>query len=331
MTNSSEKISSNQISRIAICVPVFNDWLSVLQLIDQIEEVGVDSGKSIDIIFIDDGSNEDAPDLIGRVFKSISVIDILQLRRNVGHQRAIALGLCYINANISSDAVVVMDADGEDSPGDLLHLVSRCVELGSSKIVFARRRKRTDGTLFRSGYFAYRVLFLALTGNSINVGNFSVIPGRLIKKVIGISEIWNHYAAGIIHARLPIDTIPLDRRKRLAGKSKMNFVGLVMHGLSAISVYGDVVGARVLCVTTFLTCIVGVGIFAVLFIKFLTDIAIPGWATAALGLLTVILLNLLGIAAIFVLFILNTRQMTGFLPERDWENYVASRIIAYRK
>ena len=44
---------------------------------------------------------------------------VLRLRRNVGHQRAIALGLTYLQVEAGCEAVIVMDADGEDRPADV--------------------------------------------------------------------------------------------------------------------------------------------------------------------------------------------------------------------
>ena len=41
------------------------------------------------------------------------------MRRNVGHQRAIAIRLCWLGSVESDARVVVMDGDGEDLPGDV--------------------------------------------------------------------------------------------------------------------------------------------------------------------------------------------------------------------
>ena len=78
------------------------------------------------------------------------------------------------------------------------------------------------------------------------MGNFSVIPRERLASLVVVSELWNHYAAAAMRSRQPFCTIPTRRAERLDGESKMNFVGLVVHGLSAISVYSDIVGVRLL-------------------------------------------------------------------------------------
>ena len=92
---------------------------------------------------------------------------------------------------------------------------------------------------------AHRVL----TGHGVRVGNFSVIPRERLSCLVATSELWNHYAAAAFPSRQPYATVPTRRADRLDGRSKMNFVALVIHGLSAISVYSDAIGVRLLIAT----------------------------------------------------------------------------------
>lgn len=310
---------------LTICIPVFNDWDCALELLNQLDSVGRSNHLFFHVIFVNDGSTVPPPQQLPMSLSAVTSVDVLNLRRNVGHQRAIALGLAFIHEYLPNSSVVVMDADGEDSPSDIVTLMKKCQETGFTKIVFAERRKRTEGVVFRLGYLTYKTLHFLLTGKRVRIGNFSVVPVGLLPNVIGVSELWNHYSAGIVHARLPMATIPIDRAKRLMGRSKMNFVSLVAHGMSAIAVFGDVVGVRLLCVASALTVIVMAGLAAVVAIRLLTDLAIPGWATNAFGLLSAILLNLLMLTVVFVLFVLQARSMAGFIPARDWKDYVASK------
>ena len=64
---------------------------------------------------------------------------MLQLRRNLGHQRAIAVGLAYAEEHDPCDVVVIMDGDGEDDPKDVPRLLACCRQAGGREIVFAER------------------------------------------------------------------------------------------------------------------------------------------------------------------------------------------------
>ena len=104
----------------------------------------------------------------------------------------------------------------------------------------------------------------------------------------------------------------------------MNLISLITHGMATISVYSETVGVRLkMCATAVLILLSMGGLLGVVGIRLFTNWAIPGWATTAVGLLAVGLLNLLALMTVFVLFVLQSRSMTGFLPVRDWQYFVA--------
>ena len=66
---------------------------------------------------------------------------------------------------------------------------------------------------------------------------------------------------------MPITQIPIDRGCRYAGTSKMNYVSLIVHGLSGISVYSDVIFVRMLAATGGLFVLSVVAIASVISIR----------------------------------------------------------------
>jgi polyisoprenyl-phosphate glycosyltransferase len=321
--DSAPTVTVNDERRLVICIPVFNDWTSVFSLLERIDVVAQRLRLPVSVLLVDDGSSELPPNCKPILSPVIQSIEVLQLRRNLGHQRAIALGLTFIHATHPSQFVVVMDADGEDIPDDIEALINCCRENACRKLIFAKRAKRSEGQTFRLGYAAYRIIHLILTGHRVEVGNFSVIPSHMLDQLVAVSELWNHYAAAVFHSRLPVTTLPLARGHRLAGQSKMNLISLITHGMSAISVYCDTVGVRLMCVTAVLILFVLGGLLIAIGIRVFTTLAIPGWATTAVGILAVVLLNLFTLLMVFVLFVLQSRSMSGFLPIRDWQYFVA--------
>ena len=103
--------------------------------------------------------------------------------------------------------------------------------------------------MFALFYRLYRIAHWLLTGIRVEVGNFSVVPYPVVKKLAVVSEMWNHYAAAVTHARIPTTLVPTVRGKRLAGRPTMNFVSLVAHGLDGMSVFADRIGVRLLATT----------------------------------------------------------------------------------
>ncbi|MVO10611.1 glycosyltransferase [Flavobacterium sp. TP390] len=291
-----------------ICLtPVYNDWESFKILIQKIESLYFLESKTIDIqvIAINDGSSlEFFDDNFTKV-----PFSIVNLKKNVGHQRAIAIGLQYINDQINNfDYVVVLDSDGEDRPEDIITLLQKAEALNSKKIIFAQRKKRQESLVFKIGYFFYKQFFYFLTKQKINFGNFSCIPAELLKKIIVQENLWNHYSGSIIQSKIPFDKILLDRGKRYAGESKMNFTSLVLHGLSSIAVYFDILSVRILKFTFIGVSICIFSVLVVLYFKFFTDQSVPGWASNLLLIIFNIILQLFLITLIVLLMQLSSRK-----------------------
>lgn len=296
----------NKAKKIYCLTPVFNDWESFEVLTKNIEKL---QKKYLDkyifeIVAINDGSTEPKS-----LRKSEINIKILNLKINIGHQRAIAVGLQYIYNEIDQiDYVVVMDSDGEDNPDDILALIEKSQTNNDNKIIFAQRKKRQESFLFKAGYLFYKKLFHFLTGQKISFGNFSVIPNNILSKVVHQNNIWNHFSGGIIQSRIPFDKVLLDRGKRYHGVSKMNFYSLILHGLSSISVYFDYLTLKILKFTVYGILLCATSIVYILFKKIFTDSAIPGWASSLTLIISGIILQLFTVTLIVLLLQLSSRK-----------------------
>ena len=314
-------------------MPVRDDWVSAAELIRRLDrELSVCSAK-LTVVLVDDGSvGPCIPEEFRSSFAVVHRIRRVRLRRNVGHQRAIAIGLVYIERNLDCDAVLVMDADGEDTPEGALQLIRALVaqsETGAAIAIFAERSRRTESIVFRTFYRVYKVVHRVLTGVSVRVGNFSILPSWYLGRLVVMSELWNHYAAACFRSGLPLNMIPIPRGYRIAGTSKMNFVSLSMHGMSAISVFADVLGVRLLIGATAGSLLAGFGVIAVIAIRVATFRAIPGWATYTAGIFIVIMIQFMTLAITFTFTMLSSRSNPGFIPLRDYEFFIADTMDLY--
>jgi hypothetical protein len=201
-----------------------------------------------------------------------------------------------------------MDCDGEDKPEDILLLIEKAIVEDSKKIIFAQRKKRQESILFKTGYFFYKYLFYFLTGQKINFGNFSVIPKKLLGKVVHQNNIWNHYSGGIIQSKIPFDKVLLDRGKRYHGVSKMNFNNLIIHGLSSIAVYFDFLSLRILRYSLYGIGLCFISVMYIFYQKMFTNNAIPGWASSLILIISGIILQLFSVTLIVLLLQLSSRK-----------------------
>ena len=92
---------------IVILIPLFNDWASFAELVDRLDVVLLEQGLRADVLVVDDGSTigPSADGVVHRLLSAVRRVDVLGLRRNLGHQRAIAIGLAYEAAGDRTDGV----------------------------------------------------------------------------------------------------------------------------------------------------------------------------------------------------------------------------------
>lgn len=314
---------------LVIVTPVFNDWDSLGLLVGQLDANLAAHGMSAHVVAVNDGSIEESDGLkLTGPLRAVCCVEVVDLTRNLGHQRAIAIGLAFVAERYDPDAVIVMDCDGEDAPADAPRLVEKCRQEGMRKLVFAERVKRSEPLKFRIFYGFYKLLFQLLTGQIYRVGNFSVIPRQCLASLVTVSETWNHYAAAVFKSRQPHSFLPTRRGPRLKGRSKMNFTQLVIHGLSAISVYGDNVGVRLMVVSSLMIVVSFIGIIIVVAIRLFTTLAIPGWASMVVGNLVLLLFQSVLLSTVFSFTVLSGRQGSSFFPIRDYHPFVR-RIRAF--
>ncbi len=310
-------------NRLVILIPVFNDWHSVALLLPALDHALENSRTPIDVLLVDDGSTEaPEPGLLALNLRRLSSVEVLHMRRNLGHQRAIAVGLVHVYLHEPCLGVVVMDGDGQDRPGDVPGLIEEFERRGQDAIIFAERTKRLESFTFRLCYRLYCALHWLLTGVRVRVGNFSIVPWQAVERLVVVSEIWNHYAAAIFRARLPYFTIPMHRGRRMTGESQMNFASLLVHGLSAISVFSDIVSARLLVMACALGVLVAGAAATVAGLRFAIHFAIPGWAGYAAAVLIILLSQALLGAFLLVFIISSARANMSFIPLRDAPNFV---------
>lgn len=304
---------------LIVLMPVYDDWEVVAKLLPRLGEVLASTGHSAALVIVDDGSYQRGESL-SLPLAGFTGGTILRLRRNLGHQRAICIGLAWIHACLPGSTTVVMDADGEDDPGDVPRLLAAFSAAGGEKVVFAARRKRSESLAFRVGYFAYRQLHRLLVGLPVRVGNFSVLPWSGLRRLVVAEELWNHYAAAVVRGHLPRIEVPTHRARRLAGKATMRFLPLVLHGLSAIAVFADIVSVRLLFAGAMVAPIA-----LAMAIASLRSLATRSSALALAGLVGgVTLFQLAGFGGILAVGALAGRRGRGFLPERDALAFVDS-------
>jgi polyisoprenyl-phosphate glycosyltransferase len=307
-----------KIKKVYIILPVFNDWASLERLISDFALLSLNNPSEVSFVAIDDGSSESTPDNWNPPLETW----IVQLRRNVGHQRAIALGIGLIVKKWQAEHIIVMDSDGEDCVKDIPRLIE-LAQQSEADIIEASRGKRSENYSFKLGYWLFKKAASLIAAQNITSGNFCYLNHRAAHRLLHMHELWNHFPAARLASRLKISHVECDRGVRYFGTSKMNLTSLIIHGLSAISVFSETALARALIAVIGLIIVLFISIGAVIIIKLFTQLAISGWASIVSAIFFMGILTMLMSLSTLGALLLVQRSRRVVLPIEEVDNYVA--------
>jgi hypothetical protein len=222
--------------KIIILTPVYNDWKSLIKLLAKINNIfKYQLKKKFDLVVVNDFSNEHF-NIKHLKVKSINKFTIISLPENLGSQRALAIGIRYINKFYKKNYhTILIDSDGQDNPEAIKNIFKKIKKYPKSSGVINRgQRKEPSWFKFLYELYCFFINFFAV--KKIRFGNFSLLNSNHIKKIHDNSDLWSAFPPTISSKIKNINYITIDREKRYAGKTKMNFFKLINHALRVFSV-----------------------------------------------------------------------------------------------
>jgi len=306
-------MSINQ-HKLVVITPVYEDVKASSRLF---KELAAQFQNDVFVVAVDDGSVSQPLDISSLENAGIDGV-VLKLKRNVGHQRAIAIGLGYASEHIHAEQrVIVMDSDGEDIPSTIADLLQQ-LKADDVDVVVAQRKSRVETLRFKAFYVIYKHFFNLMTGRAISFGNFMALKPQAVKRLVAMQELSIHVASAVLASKLRTGVCPLDRGPRYAGQSKANFVSQALHGFKALMVFAEDVLVRVGIACALIASISVIGAVLAIILKLL-GVATPGWFSVALGILVLMLLQTGGLA-------LMTLMLTGVVRGGN-----VTAVIAYHE
>lgn len=298
-----------------VVTPVYEDREASTKLFKEFAE---HFDNDLYIVAVDDGSVKQPLDI--SAIESAGVEGaIIKLKRNVGHQRAIAIGLGHVSEVMNDNQVVItMDSDGEDTPQSIKVLIQQ-LSNNDVDVVVAQRKSRIETLKFKAFYVVYKFIFSLLSGRKISFGNFMAFKKKAVKRIVSMQDLGIHVAGTVLSSKLRISFCPLDRGARYAGQSKMNFVGLVLHGFKGLMVFAEDVLVRVGIASAAIASLSVLSGLCAVILK-VAGIATPGWFSVAIGILFLVFLQT-GTMTLMMLMLTGVVKNRGVEPE-DYQTFV---------
>ena len=204
---------------ISVVIPVFNEEESLRELFFSIKKVMSENNYSYEVIFVDDGSDDNSFEIISRIIDEEykETIKVVSFGRNYGKSAALSVGF----KAAQGDYIITMDADLQDDPSAIPGLIEK-MEQGFD-LVSGWKKVRVDPIFTKnipSKFFNFIVSSMSgLKLHDFNCG-FKIYGKETAKSLdvygerhrfLPVLAHWNGYKVG---------EIPVPHHQRVYGKSK---------------------------------------------------------------------------------------------------------------
>ncbi|MBP2641604.1 MAG: glycosyl transferase family 2 [Firmicutes bacterium] len=280
---------------ISIVVPVFNEQDNLDVFYQEVCRHMEKLSYRFELVFVDDGSSDATPLILDRLAAKDHRVRAFILARNFGHQVALTCGLDHAGG----DAVITMDGDMQHPP-ELLPAILEKWEEGYE--VVKTVRLRTEGiSIFKK--FTSNMFYKLINAMS----NVHITEGgsdfRLLDKKVVLS--FRRFKEKARFIRGMVDsigyrqtTLEFTALRRYAGQSKYSVAKMLHFALDGITAYSRM-PLRFAFYSGIVFSLISFGLtLHVLFIKFFTNEAVPGWATISASILFLGGLQLLGVGIV---------------------------------
>ena len=267
---------------VSFVVPVFNEQDNLQEFHARLTEVMSKLPYDYDIIFVDDGSRDASAAILYKLSQTDEHVQAYLLSRNFGHQMALTCGLDHAEG----DAVITMDGDLQHPP----ELVPELVGLWESgfEIVQTVRKDTEDASYFKKMTSAcYYKIINKMSRVSITPGGSDFrLMDRVAVEALKLYGERARFIRGLVNnLGFNFTTFEFVAPPRFAGQSKYNLRKMFHFALDGITAFSNVPLRWAL----YAGLSFGLGsmlvIGHVMFIKFFTEDAVPGWATIAASVL----------------------------------------------
>lgn len=281
---------------LSVVTPMFNERAAVDHFVARLRPVLDGLGVRYEVVAVDDGSSDATVARLLQLRQDWDELRVVSLRRNVGHQSALAAGL----SRARGDYVVSIDADLQDPPeviGEML-AVARDREVD---VVYGVRSDRSTDTSFKrntAGVYYWMMRRLVGPWVSDQAGDFRLMSRAVVDVLNALPEQRPVYRLVVPSLGFASAEVGYVRAERVAGETKYPLSKMIRLTLDSVTSFSaaPLRIATWLGVLSFLLC---VGLIVSGLVAWGLGAVVPGWtslyiAVLLLGGIQLICLGLLG-------------------------------------
>jgi glycosyltransferase involved in cell wall biosynthesis len=281
---------------VTLLIPCFNEGAGVLALHGALDAALADlPGHGFELLFVDDGSTDDTLARLLALAATDARVRVVELSRNFGKEAALSAGLDAARG----DAVIPLDADGQDPP-ELIGRMLACWREGFEVVLARRVNREADPWLKRTSAGLFYAVHNAISTVQIpdNVGDFRLMDRVVVEAVRRLPERQRFMKGLFTWVGFRQTTLDYVRPARTQGATKFSALRLwnfALEGVTSFSVVPLKAWTYVGLAGAMFTTAYAVFIFGRVL---LYGIDVPGYASLLVTMLFLGSLQLIGVGVL---------------------------------
>jgi len=217
---------------LSVVVPVYNEDNNIDPLYREIGSALSSLTKTYEIVFVDDGSNDNTFQVLKEIQERDKRVKIIKFRRNFGKSVALNSAFNFVKGNI----IITMDGDLQDNPDEIPRFVD-AIE-GGSDLVSGWKYTRKDPLTKKLPSKLFNNMTRLLTGVDLHDFNcgFKAYKRGVLDTISLYGEMHRYIPALAAQYGFKITELKVEHRPRSYGKSKYGFSRLIKGFLDLITV-----------------------------------------------------------------------------------------------
>ncbi len=280
---------------LSLVIPLFNEEALVDELLTRTMRVLTDLSVEFEIIFVDDGSQDETLNKLLEYREKEKRIKVISLSKNFGHQAALTAGLEFA----SGDYIGMMDGDLQDPP-ELLKDMYVMLKSDDFEIINGKRIGRKENLSRRMLLSMFHKVYKKVSGlkDIENIGNFSLMNRNALNGLLSMKEKIRYLPGLRSYIGYKQGEFEYIREDRVGSKTKMSIWQLWSLAADAIFSFSKIpLRICILLGTIGVTVFLFAGIYVL--IAKIFGFALLGWSSTMLsiyflGSIQLIFLGILG-------------------------------------
>ena len=286
--------------KISVVSPVYGCGAALPELVRRLRETLERITRDYEIILVNDGSPDDAWEVIVQLASEDSRIKGISLSRNFGQHPAVLCGLHHVRGEVT----VIIDCDLQEDPEYIPLLYAKYQE--GYEIVYTLRTKRVHGFIRNLLAKCFYMIYNYLTDNphSKVVGTHSTLmlaSRKVVNSFLNIKDVRFQYLLIFKWLGFRSTYIEIGYRKRKFGKSSYSFAKMFNVAMDGILFHSDKLLRLNILLGISLSIIAILALLYIVITYYISGYA-KGWASIAALILfaTGIILWSVGIVGLYV-------------------------------